>query len=202
MGKSFLSCSLFWHYTVIASRSYYEIRRVLLWRSLFGRIQYLFFKRISLFCFFLKEIVRMISIWHESEGRLPSVFTIRARILVQVTIYRRLLIGRDGHLDQSEAYDISYDIFYRVMRNRAMPVIAKHLYNIFTRLDQRRRCWADVVWMLCKLFAFAWIIIIIILYGPDAAFISKQKSVKPNIIMLKRHFTKWYLTPLIFQGTN
>ena len=31
----------------------------------------------------------------------------RARILVQVTIYRRLLIGRDGHLNQSEAYDIS-----------------------------------------------------------------------------------------------
>ena len=30
-----------------------------------------------------------------------------ARILVQVTIYRRLLIGRDGHLDQSEAYDMS-----------------------------------------------------------------------------------------------
>ena len=33
--------------------------------------------------------------------------TKRDRILVQVTIYRRLLIGRDGHLDQSEAYDIS-----------------------------------------------------------------------------------------------
>ena len=31
----------------------------------------------------------------------------RARILVQVTIYRRLLIGQDDHLDQSEAYDIS-----------------------------------------------------------------------------------------------
>ena len=31
----------------------------------------------------------------------------KARILVQVTIYRRLLIGRDDHLDQSEAYDIS-----------------------------------------------------------------------------------------------
>ena len=29
------------------------------------------------------------------------------RILVQVAIYRRLLIGRDGHLDQSEIYDIS-----------------------------------------------------------------------------------------------
>ena len=35
------------------------------------------------------------------------VFSHRARILVQVTIYRRLLIGRDGHLDQSEGYDIS-----------------------------------------------------------------------------------------------
>ena len=31
----------------------------------------------------------------------------QARILVQVTIYRRLRIGRDGHLDQSEAYEIS-----------------------------------------------------------------------------------------------
>ena len=31
----------------------------------------------------------------------------RARILVQVTINRRPLIGRDGHLDQSEAYDLS-----------------------------------------------------------------------------------------------
>ena len=31
----------------------------------------------------------------------------RSRILVQVTIYRGLLIGRDGYLDQSEAYDIS-----------------------------------------------------------------------------------------------
>ena len=30
-----------------------------------------------------------------------------ARILVQVTIYRRLQIGRDGHLDQTESYDIS-----------------------------------------------------------------------------------------------
>ena len=28
-------------------------------------------------------------------------------ILLQVAIYRRLLIGRNGHLDQSEAYDIS-----------------------------------------------------------------------------------------------
>ena len=28
------------------------------------------------------------------------------RILEQVRIYRRLRIGRDGHLDQSEFYDI------------------------------------------------------------------------------------------------
>ena len=30
-----------------------------------------------------------------------------SRILVQVTIYRRFLISRDDHLDQSETYDIS-----------------------------------------------------------------------------------------------
>ena len=30
------------------------------------------------------------------------------RILVQVTINRRLRIGQDGHLDQSETYDLSY----------------------------------------------------------------------------------------------
>ena len=33
----------------------------------------------------------------------------RARILVQVTINRRLLISRDGHLDPSEAYDNLYE---------------------------------------------------------------------------------------------
>ena len=32
---------------------------------------------------------------------------IRARILVQVTIYRTLRIGQDRHHDQCEAYDIS-----------------------------------------------------------------------------------------------
>ena len=35
------------------------------------------------------------------------LFLSRAHILVQVMIYRRLRIGQDGHLDQSEAYDIS-----------------------------------------------------------------------------------------------
>ena len=29
------------------------------------------------------------------------------RIIAQVTIYRSLRIGRDRHLDQSEAYDIT-----------------------------------------------------------------------------------------------
>ena len=40
------------------------------------------------------------------ELKYKALFT-RAGILVQVTINRRLLIGRDGHLDQSEAYDLS-----------------------------------------------------------------------------------------------
>ena len=39
------------------------------------------------------------------------IVNVRARILVQVTIYRRLLIGRDGHLDQSEAYDIYCNLY-------------------------------------------------------------------------------------------
>ena len=43
----------------------------------------------------------------DRSSRMPVKLWDRARILVQVTIYRRLLIGRDGHLDQSEAYDIS-----------------------------------------------------------------------------------------------
>ena len=35
------------------------------------------------------------------------------------------------------------------------PVNTKHLYNICTMLDQRRRRWADVVQMLYKCFVFA-----------------------------------------------
>ena len=48
------------------------------------------------------SFTRSISVMGMSRELAP-----RARILVQVTIYHRLLIGRDGHLDQSEAYDIS-----------------------------------------------------------------------------------------------
>ena len=40
-----------------------------------------------------------------SVGRPP--FQNHKSIPVQVTIYRRLRIGRDGHLDQSEANDMS-----------------------------------------------------------------------------------------------
>ena len=35
------------------------------------------------------------------------------------------------------------------------PANTKHLYNICTKLDQRRRRWADVVQMLYKCFVFA-----------------------------------------------
>ena len=44
---------------------------------------------------------------HTRSGIKITVRHAWSRIFVQVTIYRRLLIGRDGHLDQSEAYDIS-----------------------------------------------------------------------------------------------
>ena len=36
-----------------------------------------------------------------------TISVVWAGILVQVTIHRRLLIGRDGRLDQLEAYDVS-----------------------------------------------------------------------------------------------
>ena len=38
------------------------------------------------------------------------------------------------------------------------PSKHKHLDNICTMLDQRRRRWADVVQMLCKYFVFAGIV--------------------------------------------
>ena len=37
----------------------------------------------------------------------------------------------------------------------SIPANTKHLYNFRTMLDQRRRCWADVVQMLYKCFVFA-----------------------------------------------
>ena len=37
---------------------------------------------------------------------------------------------------------------------RAYPANTKHLYNICTMLDQRRRRWADAVQMLYKCFVF------------------------------------------------
>ena len=42
----------------------------------------------------------------DHSARLWLVADVHLANLVQVTTYRRLLIGRDDHLDQSEAYDI------------------------------------------------------------------------------------------------
>ena len=37
------------------------------------------------------------------------------RALVQVTIYRRLRIGRDGHLDQFEVYKEHVEMFHHLL---------------------------------------------------------------------------------------
>ena len=42
----------------------------------------------------------------------------------------------------------------------SIPVNTKHLYNICTMLDQRRRRWADIVQMLYKRFVFTGIAVI------------------------------------------
>ena len=43
---------------------------------------------------------------HTGAGQMSPASQI-INVRAQVTIHRRLRIGRDGHLDQSEAYDIS-----------------------------------------------------------------------------------------------
>ena len=46
-------------------------------------------------------------------------------------------------------------LLFAQSRHNAYPANTKHLYNICTMLDQRRRRWADVVQMLYKCFVFA-----------------------------------------------
>ena len=58
----------------------------------------------------LKRIYTVLGLQGSSQfsvARISDRICPWARILVQVTINRRLLIGRDGDLDQSEAYDLS-----------------------------------------------------------------------------------------------
>ena len=64
----------------------------------------------------------------------------RARIVVHVAIYRRLQIGRDGHLDQSEAYDISY--FVRKYRPRLLSFSASN-QHILTPIALISSCYDD-----------------------------------------------------------
>ena len=67
----------------------------------------------------------------------------QGRILVQVTIYRRLQIGRDGHLDQSDAYDIS-NLY--LDQSEAYD-ISCHLYEITDlhgKHETFNQCWLKV----------------------------------------------------------
>ena len=59
---------------------------------------------------YFKLTIRSLIISDNSNGNMEYVvckIKSRVRILLQVTIYRRLEIGRGEHLDQSEACDIS-----------------------------------------------------------------------------------------------
>ena len=71
--------------------------------------------------------------WHASMAQhLSDIWDIWGRILVQVTICCRLQIGRDGHLDQSEAYDISQLV--REYRPR-LPCVRDILLNGCTLVE-------------------------------------------------------------------
>ena len=50
---------------------------------------------------------KILTVVHALSRHSDPYLHFRVRNLVQVAIYRRLRIGRDGNLDQSEAYDIS-----------------------------------------------------------------------------------------------
>ena len=53
-----------------------------------------------------------------------------------------------GDILDDEVGQLNYMLYYSI------PINTKHLYNICTMLDQRRRRWADVVQLLCKCFVF------------------------------------------------
>ena len=63
---------------------------------------------LTRYCFGVRQASPML-VQNLSENCVSVTVLPAVRILVhvQVTIYRGLLIGRDGHLDQSEAYDVS-----------------------------------------------------------------------------------------------
>ena len=63
-------------------------------------------RKIKIFSKQVKYIFRDIYIRICHHHHYNIITDQRTRILVQVTIYCRLLIGRDGRLDQSEAYDV------------------------------------------------------------------------------------------------
>ena len=72
------------------------------------------------------------------EGRLTFHFLIdgRFRLFLAAPVRIMPLAGRGEHYT-------------------SLPANTKHLYNICTMLDQRRRRWSDVVQMLYKCFVFA-----------------------------------------------
>ena len=64
-----------------------------------------------------------------------------------------------GHADESCDVDeiVLFSLFPLSLSAR-VPANTKHLYNICTMLDQRRRRWADVVQMLYKCFMFVGVV--------------------------------------------
>ena len=59
-------------------------------------------------------------------------------------------IGDGGPASKQNRFNVSFALLCFVAVQ--YPVNGKHLYNICTLLDQRRRRWADVVQMLYKCF--------------------------------------------------
>ena len=108
---------------------------------------------------FSAEIGHFLSTLRSSRlSKLTLAF--RFRILIQVTTYRRLLIGRDGHLDQSEAYE-ALSFLLVILAQCWAGVVARNCllecnfssdsWNVDLRLGHCLRSWSNIitssVWM-------------------------------------------------------
>ena len=93
---------------------------------------------LNMYTVYVYDLVRWVccvNTWHSPNAVLMLVHRLRRwpslnaasvnfwfRVLVHVRIYRRLRIGRDGHLDQSGAYDIYIITCTRIQTLHGLPL--------------------------------------------------------------------------------
>ena len=90
-----------------------------------------------------EKIVQLLNDWKFLS---QSMVQFSSNEIVMLDVWCRLRVER-----VYQDLDIKSDLLVTLQ----FPVDTKHLYNICTMLDQRRRRWADVVQMLYRFFVLA-----------------------------------------------